>query len=398
MRYRDTAFWIVSVLLAGSAAASAQEFKLSALATNYDFYRLQDKAGDDSSRRDAEFLSFRVMPELSLFDQAIKIETHLVLDATSPSGSPAAAMVNGSAPTWLPLEHAAYWKQNMQMTGYFDRLNVRIRISQADLTVGRQAVTWGVNTFWPALDLFAPLPATRIDRDFKPGVDAVRLTVPLGPHAGMDAIGSVLGNSVNRDGAGGAMLHFGAGRADFGLMGGSFHGDTVAGGYLSASVGGAVLRGEASWTRVQDKMDRLLHPSFFRGGLGLEKQITSKVTLTAEAAGDGFGASSASGYAAILASDRMRRGEVTGLGRWHAGAMTTWQFHPLGKLNNLVLVNCTDSSVVWIPWVTWSTSSNTEILAGAQFAFGDKPAAGGIPRSEYGAYSSRVLIGFKIYL
>jgi hypothetical protein len=307
-------------------------------------------------------------------------------------------MVTGTAPSWLPLEHTEYWKQKLKMTGYFDRLNVRIRISHADLTLGRQAVTWGVNTFWPALDLFAPLPPTRIDRDFKPGVDAVRLTVPLGPHAGIEGIGAVLGHSASRDGAGGALLHLSAGQADFGLMGGSFQGDTVAGGYVAASVAGTVVRGEASWTRVDDKMDRLLRRSFVRGGLGLERQLSSKVTLTAEAAGDGFGASNASGYAAILASGRMRRGEVTALGRWHAGGMAIWQFHPLGKLTSLVLVNCSDSSAVWIPWVTWSTSSNTEILAGAQFAFGDKPAAGGIPRSEYGTYSNRVLIGFKLYL
>jgi hypothetical protein len=395
MRYRDLA---VCALLAGAAAASAQEFKLSALATNYDFVRLQDKTGDDSSRRDAEFLSFRIMPEVSLLDQAVKVETHLVLDATSPSGAPAAAMISGMAPTWLPLDHAAYWKQNMQMTGYFDRLNVRIHTTHSDITVGRQAVTWGVNTFWPALDLFAPFPATRIDRDFKPGVDAVRLTVPLGSRSSIEGIGAVLGDSISRDGSGGALLRSSVGHADFGLMGGSFHGDTVAGGFVSASVAGTVVRGEASWTSVEDKMDRLLHRSFYRGGLGLERQITSKVTLTAEAAGDGFGASSASGYAAILSSGRMRRGELTGLGRWHAGAMAVWQFHPLGKLTNLVLVNCTDSSAVWIPWATWSTSNSTEILAGAQFAIGDKPAAGGVPRSEYGSYSSRVLIGFKLYL
>jgi hypothetical protein len=397
MRCRNV-FWTVAALLAGVAASRGQDVKLNTLLYNYDFFRLENKLGDDASRRDTEFLSLRLMPEASFLDQTVKIESHLVLNGISPSGSPAAAMVYGSARTWLPLDDTAPWKQNAEFTGYFDRLDVRIHTSHADVTVGRQAITWGVNTLWPALDLFAPFPATQIDRDYKPGVDAVRLTVPLGSRAEIDTVGAVLGRAGTRDGSGGALLRYSAGHADFGLMGGSFHGDTVTGAFLSASVGGTVLRGEIAWTRVSDKLDHLRRPSFFRGGIGLERQVSSKVTLTAEVAADGFGDSNVAGYPAILASDRMRRGEVGGLGRWHSGLVANWQFHPLGKLTSLMLVNCNDGSSMWIPWVTWSASSNAEILAGAQFAFGPSPGPGNVPRSEYGSYSSRLLIGFKLYL
>ncbi len=264
--------------------------------------------------------------------------------------------------------------------------------------MGRQAITWGVNTFWPALDLFAPFAPTRVDRDYKPGVDAVRLTVPLGSRTEVQAIGAVLGDSRRHDGAGAVLVRVNAGPADLGMMGGSFHGDTVAGGFVTANVAGALVRAEVTWTRAGDASDRLRRPSFWRGGLGLERQISASVNLVVEVAGNGFGDPDVDGYPAILASDRMRRGEVGGLGRWHAGTAVTWQFHPLGTLTNTALVNIDDASAVWIPRLAWSVTGDSEIFVGGLVAIGHGPGPGGVPRSEYGSTASRLLAGFKIYL
>ncbi len=402
MRPRDAAALTViaftAVALSATAAtAGVSEIKLRASLRNYDFLRLEDKAGDASSRHDTEFVSFRLMPEVS-FGRVLRIESHLVLDMTSPAGSPAATMVAGRARTYLPIDPDPGRRGTTEFAGYFDRLNVRIHASGADLVVGRQAITWGVNTFWPALDLFAPFAPTRVDRDYKPGVDAVRLTVPLGSRTEVQAIGAVLGDSRKRDGAGAVLLRVNAGPADLGLMGGSFHGDTVAGGFVTASVAGNLLRAEISWTRTGDDRDRLRRPSFWRGGLGLERQLSSSVNLAVEVAGNGYGDSDVLGYPAILASDRMRRGEVGGLGRWHAGTTVTWQFHPLGTLTDTVLVNIDDASAAWIPRLAWSVTDESEVFLGALVAVGHGPGPGGVPRSEYGGTASRILAGFKLYL
>ncbi len=397
MRCREVPALTAAAILALAVAAGAQPVKLRASLRSFDFLRLESKPGDAAARHDTEFASFRLMPELS-FGRAIRIETHLVLDMTSPAGSPAAAMATGRARTFLPLDHDLSRTESLDLRGYFDRLNVRVHTAGAELVVGRQAITWGVNTFWPSLDLFAPFAPTRMDRDYKPGVDAVRLTVPIGSRTEVQAVGAVLGDSRRRDGAGAILLRVNAGPADLGLMGGSFHGDTVAGGFVTASVAGSLLRAEVAWTRTGDALDRLRRPSFWRGGIGLERQLSSSVNLVAEVAANGYGESDALGYPAVLASDRMQRGEVGGLGRWHAGTAVTWQFHPLGTLSDTVLVNCDDASIVWIPWLAWSVSGDLEIFVGAQVAIGHGPGSGGVPRSEYGSFASRALAGFKLYL
>ena len=397
MRCRETAAFAVAAILAAAAAAPAQEFKLGASLRNYNFYRLDNKAGDDSSRHDTEFAALRLVPVAS-FGEHVKFESNMVLEMTSPPGSPAAALVTGRSRTYLPLDYGRNPTAAIEMTGYFDRLNVRIHTSKADLVVGRQAITWGVNTLWPALDLFAPFTPTQIDRDYKAGVDAVRLTVPIESHSEFQVVGAALGDSPRRDGAGGALLRVSAGAADFGVMGGWFHRDVVAGGFMAVNIHGALLRGEASWTRAGDALDRLRRPKFWRGGLGLERQLSSSWNWMMEVARDGYGDTDVLGYPAILASDRMRRGEVRGLGRWYAGTVLTWKVHPLVTLTNTALVNCSDTSAVWIPVLAWSVASGFEIITGAQLAFGPPPGPAGVPGSEYGTYTNKVLAGFKLYL
>ncbi len=397
MRYRDVARFTFAAILAAGAASQAQEFKLRGYLANYDFYRLQNKVGDNASRYDTEFLQFRFMPEVA-FGEAVKIETHMVLDLSSPPDSPAIDTVTGRGRPWLPLTHQAYWNNDGVATGYFDRLNVRIHTSAADFVLGRQAITWGVNTLWPALDLFAPFPATQINRDYKSGVDAARITVPLGGRSALEAVGASLGDTPHRDWTGAGLLRFGAGHADFGFMGGRFHGDTVAGGFVTANIAGSMLRAEVARTRTGDPLDRLRKPSFWRGGLGLERQITKSVNVVVEAALNGYGATNVLGYPPIMASDRMKRGELGGPGRWHAGMTTTWRLHPLVDANSVILVNCNDTSALWMPWLSWSVTNTFDVLLGAQVSIGSRPGPFGMPRSEYGSYSTRALAGFKLYL
>jgi len=79
------------------------------------------------------------------------------------------------------------WIQSDRWTGglFFDRLNIRISFPRADLTLGRQAVTFGKTYFWNPMDVFLPFRIWDIDRDYKKGVDAVRLDIPLGLFSGI---------------------------------------------------------------------------------------------------------------------------------------------------------------------------------------------------------------------
>ncbi len=387
----------LALALTGWAApACAPQLRPAGSLRGYTFLRAEGVPTDATSRRDAEFAALRLTPEVA-FGTALSLETHLLLEFISPAGSPAAELASGRTRTWLPLEHDLSSGGDGALTARVDRLNVRLRAAGADLVVGRQAISWGVNTLWPSLDLFAPFAPTRVDRDYKPGVDAVRLTLPLGAHAEFQLIGAVLGEATPADAAGAGLLRLSAGPADLGLMLGSFHGDTVAGGFVTAAAGGTLLRGEVAWTGVGDPADRLRRPRFWRGGVGAERQLSPTLNLMVELSGNGFGESDVAAYPALLSADRLRRGEVGGLGRWHGGTTVSWQLHPLVTLTGAALLNFDDGSTAWIPRLTWSLGDESELILGALIAVGPGPRPGGAPGSEYGSQASRVLGGFRLY-
>ncbi len=389
---------VLALLVLGwaSATSCAPQLRSAGSLRGYTFLRAEDVPSDAASRHDAEFAALRLTPELSL-GPSLTLESHLLLEFVSPAASPAAELASGRTGTWLPLDRNVSSASDAALTARVDRLNLRARAAGAELIAGRQAITWGVNTLWPALDLFAPFAPTRVDRDYKPGVDAARLTLPLGAHAEFQLIGAVLGEATPGDAAGAGLLRISAGPADLGLMLGSFHRDTVAGGFVTASAGGTLLRGELAWTGTGDPADRMRRPRFWRGGVGAERQLSATLNLMIEVSGNGFGESDVAAYPALLAADRVRRGEVGGLGRWHSGTTVTWQAHPLARLTGAALLNIDDGSTAWIPRLTWSLGDESEVILGALIAVGPGPRPGGAPGSQYGSQASRVLGGFKLY-
>ena len=75
--------------------------------------------------------------------------------------------------SWNVLE-----RDKSQATIAFDRFNAKTSFGWGDVTIGRQAITFGKTYFWNPLDVFYPLDANQFDRDYKPGVDAVKVDIP----------------------------------------------------------------------------------------------------------------------------------------------------------------------------------------------------------------------------
>ena len=75
----------------------------------------------------------------------------------------------------------------------FDRLNVGFSPSQAmDLTLGRQAVSWGTTLFLTPADPFLPFSPSDPFRQFRGGGDAARLRLYPGPLSALDVVVRVL--------------------------------------------------------------------------------------------------------------------------------------------------------------------------------------------------------------
>ena len=350
-----------------------------------------------AARSDSELAIFRLTSDLELSRRA-RVESHAILNFLSPPLSTSAHLADSSATLYLPLEHRLMNRPEGRLLAAFDRLNLELEFDRLDVIVGRQALTWGVSYFWPALDLFAPFAPQRLDRDYKPGIDAVRGVLRLGQFSELEVVAASLGPEPGEDGAAGFQLRLNAGAVDVGVMGGSFHGDDVAGLFLTSDLAGTGLRGEVSWTRSGDAADAERNrETFWRGSVGVDRQLTPYLTLILEGAYNGYGTGSPGEYPLYFDSDRISRGEVNGTGRLYGGVSLALLLHPLCTFSTTALFNGSDGSLLWLPSLTWSTGNDSEFLMGSQLGFGAGHGADGRRGTEYGGVPRTLFFGFKQY-
>ena len=352
--------------------------------------------GPTESRRDTELALFR-LTSTTVWSPRIRFNAEAELRLLSPPFSFASRVASSDPRSYLPLQHQFVLNEQVDLLGRFDRFNFDFDLGRARAVVGRQAITWGVTYFWPAMDLFAPFAPQRIDRDYKPGVDAIRLTLPTGSYSEVEFVGAVLGSSISEDWAAGFLSRFHLGRLDLGLMGGMFHGDTVGGAFWTTDIGGTGVRGEFTWTLSGDPNDeRINRKRFIRGSLGIDRQLNPELLVSLELSWNGYGVSDPSEYLSLISSDRVLRGEVNALGRFYGGVSTSWQLHPLWMLSNAILINGSDSSALWVPTLGWSTGNDSELVFGGQVGIG-KGIEQQMLQSEYGSVANTIFVGFRLY-
>jgi hypothetical protein len=382
---------VAALLLALPAAG---QWQLGGDARYYQFVRVDEA---QHTRREAELGIFRLKLAGQLSDE-VTADAHGVASLTSPATTIATSIASGTTRRLVELQHTARAGDDFQALLEIDRLSVTWERPSFRLVVGRQAITWGVNYFWPALDLFAPFSPERIDREYKPGVDALRLTLPVGEFSQLEVVAAGQGNSLRDDGSVGGLARVHLGAADVGCMAGRFHGDTVAGGFLTADVRGTGVRGEVAFTDSGDSFDAVIHREhFWRASAGIDRQLTATLEVTAELAWNGFGVSRASAYPLVAATDRVRRGEVNALGQHYAGASLSWQAHPLLSLVGAGLANLDDGSVLLLPHADWSLSDSLSAVFGGAFSIGSGLRADGTPATEYGAAPQALYAAIKVY-
>lgn len=383
----------VSLLTVGQGVG--QSHSVGASIRGYQFLSSEDLT--ETGRNDAEFWLFRVTDEAS-FGSHVSVEVHGLMTFLSPAIVGSSRVARAEARNYLPLQSDLTDCRDIDLLASFDRMNVQLDFNNARLTVGRQAVTWGVSYFWPALDLFAPFAPQQLDREYKAGVDAVRLTVPLGSFSELEVLGGVLGDSFSNDAAAGALLRWNLGSIDIGFMGGKFHGDKVAGFFATANLRGTGLRGEVAYTDSGDLADAALdREAFWRGSVGIDRQLAPSLNLVFEVAYNGYGAGEAARYPLYFASDRIGRGEINGLGRLYGGAVLTWLLHPLWVSSQTLMVNVSDGSLLWVPSVTVSTGDNSDLILGAQLGIGSRRDEFELPQSEYGATPAVLFGALRFY-
>ena len=296
-------------------------------------------------------------------------------------------------------------------SAHLDRAHLRIAFERADLTVGRQAITFGKAWFWNPLDVFLPFGSTQFDRDYKPGVDALRVDLPLGDLSGATLVG-VPGRAPSGAapaGGGDAWYRsalvaraFGNARGwDAAAQGGKILGGYQLGGAVTGELGGLELRGEAAWFAAQDGT-----------GAGVTgSEIGSHLSAVA-GAGRGFAARGLQLQAEYLYNGAARgdlrqrfalvaEGRLRHAGRHLLGALASGRIHPLVSGSLAGLWGIGDGSWLAQPGLVWSAADEVEVVGGAVIARGPRPLGETAEdlrfRSEFGTCPDFYYLETKLY-
>lgn len=217
---------------------------------------------------------------------------------------------------------------NFTVAGRVDRLAVTVRAPHVDVTVGRQPITFGTTYFFTPLDLVAPFSPLTLDREYKPGVDAVRADAYVGV-SGHLTVAAAYAGSWDLEGlvlAAHGSMTFGV--YDVGLFVGSVHRDLVFGADTAGSVGPVAVRAEATVTLPGGDDPEPATP-FVRAVVGADQSWTWGLTISGEVYVQTLGALDPERYLQVALSPRAARGEIWAFGRYYAAASADYEVTPL---------------------------------------------------------------------
>lgn len=282
-----------------------------------------------------------------------------------------------------------------------DRLLLSTRIGAVDVRIGRQAIGFGGARLLPTADLFGPFGPGSIATEFKRGVDALRLTLPIGDRLEVEAYAvahrpATEGEAADvgmRDGV--YVLRVFASVPDVldaSLLAGiSYRRPTLAWA-LNGDLGGAgvYLEGSARWlddakAALGDADGKLQ----LRATLGADRQWSSDTRTLVEVSWQSTGAKDAEGLLAAFGRLPVAVGDAFLVGRLHAAAMVAQPFWDLHNVQLAAIWNLSDGSGLLMPGVTLSVADNVTLAVGGLLPVGKRPLVGfggfGLPRSEFGS-------------
>ncbi len=287
-----------------------------------------------------------------------------------------------------------------------DRAVLRLYAGDADVSLGRQAITWGSAQLFTATDLWSPFSPYELDTSQKRGVDAARAVwSPFGPSE-LELI--VADRGSLRDLSGGAKLQVFGRRLD-GFFGLAKSWDQI------AAVGGA--RAEAGAWTVHAEANlpaRIMEAEAGRDpepGIQLPRATIGATRFhqdwiaTAEVHVNGAGAGDPDDYAQRLTDPDLVRGETFWLGRYYAGGTLAWVPTVEWTLTAGSLVNLRDPSALGLATVEYELVESLALSAGWAGGFGRSPElsiAPGAPeldpRSEFGIYGQTGYVQVALFL
>jgi len=331
------------------------------------------------------------------YEQSLDLVTDPLLGAANPLG------YSSTGTEWLPLQWTIENWDHGTWRHRFDRLSISAPLgSNASVTAGRQAISWATSLIFTPADPFAPFAPGDPFREYRAGVDALRVQGYSGAFTQLDfvvrpadtdegtmmtALGRVTTASGPWEITGWAGVLYDGGAASVGAT-------------LTAA--GAAFRGEAE-LRWPDEV--------LRFALGADRSFSlagRDLYVVLEYQRDGYGAASVDDYPEVRLSQPYRRGEMQVLGRDETALQASWQVTPLWSAEWLTIWNVDDGSFLLSPAARYSLSNEAYLRGGLFFGLGTGervlalpgPLPGGLislPGSEYGIVPSSLYVSVTAF-
>ena len=279
-----------------------------------------------------------------------------------------------------------------------DRLVFQIRTPFADMTLGRQAISFGSARFFNPTDVFSPFSYQDLNKEEKAGVDAVRIQIPIGEMSEIDA-GYIFGEYADwKKSAAFLKGRFDIKGTEISVIAMEYRTHLMAGLNISSNIKGAGVWFEGAYTfaRLLDDYDN--DEDFFRISAGAEYYFTGDFYIFGEYHYSYAGTLESREY--ILNSFENKTAYqdsgVYLLGEHYFAPGLNWQVHPLVNLSLQVLLNCSDPSAMIIPKISWSVDDNLMLDLGATINAGRRISSKGL-NSEFGSYPDSYYLSMRMY-
>jgi hypothetical protein len=378
---------VATFTVPGGLAAQSFDVKAYALGVG-----TQARAGDLGPGGTTLLGRFRLMPTWT--DGPVSVEAayeHIVtrtpigggVSVTTPGGAAA------STGDWLGLDWPIRSTERTSWRQRFDRLSVGVDAGPVSLVVGRQAISWATTLFLTPADPFAPFDPSDPFREYRGGVDAVRVRAFAGPFTEMDVVVRPAKTPTGTTLTAVGRAQTSRGGWAFGAWGGVVHDEGAAAVFATGAAGATALRGSLALRRDGEGKATV------RGAVGGDRlfELSGRdLRALVELQYDGFGAARGSDLLEVVASAPYLHGEMQTLGRWTTAAQASWQAHPLVSADAMALVNLGDGSALLAPGLSWSATASASVRAGAFVGVGRETSD---PRAGLGSeYGSVPLLGY----
>jgi hypothetical protein len=233
-----------------------------------------------------------------------------------------------------------------------DRLSVGFTTQRTAWRFGRQAISWGNGMLFNPADVFNPFDPAAVDTEYKTGDDMLYGQFLFAGGGDLQGVAVVrrdpYSGDVEQDQSSVALKYHGfLGPGEFDLLAAEHYDDRLLGLGGNMNVGGAVWRGDLTWTSTarEDVVSAVTSLSYSWNWGG------RNVSGVLEYYHNGFGQSGGAYSPADLARNpdlltRLQRGEIYTLGRNYLGASATIELSPLFLLTPGLLVNLHDPSAL----------------------------------------------------